>query len=438
MFRKGLYILLLISFLPKLSSAQVVFRSVEDLWKYADDHNVTIRSVKYEYQKSIYSKKQAYSALLPQATATGSFTDNTSLQTTLLPGVIVGAPEGTYIPVKFGQQYIYNGAINAQMDILNLQNIYAVQMAKATETLNKDSLAKTRKNVYQQIATNYYSYLLVKQALQLSSENIAATDSVFQSVANKFKEGTVSEINYNKAKINLERSQQNYLSSDYQMQTAKNNLRLLLNLSLNDSLDIVSSLEPDLQVYQNAAFKEDPAIRLAYNKAQISIAQCRSAKSAFAPVFTVLYNYSTVQNNNTFEPFSGSAPWYNSSYWGLRATFPLFNSGSRIWQIKKNNLDYQETMLKYEYAGKQSAINDENLRLSYLKSVAVLQKGESIMKLYYSNYQHASDRYNAGISSIDERLQAFSDYIDYQNQYLNNLSDMLVQLYQVRLRQQSF
>ena len=95
-------------------------------------------------------------------------------------------------------------------------------------------------------------------------------------------------------------------------------------------------------------------------------------------------------------------------------------------------------MAQYENAQKQAAINDENIRLNYQKALAVLNKTENVMKLSFDNYKHIAYRYEAGIVSLDERLSAFKDYIDYQNQYLNSLSDMLVQLYQVKIRQQSF
>jgi hypothetical protein len=42
------------------------------------------------------------------------------------------------------------------------------------------------------------------------------------------------------------------------------------------------------------------------------------------------------------------------------------------------------------------------------------------------------------VSALDDKLSAFSDYITYQNQYLNNLSDLLVQIYLVKIRQTEF
>ncbi len=161
----------------------------------------------------------------------------------------------------------------------------------------------------------------------------------------------------------------------------------------------------------------------------------------FAPTLNILYNYSTQRYDKTFEPFSGvtgTAGWFPAQYWGLQATLPIFTGGSRWFNSKKNKIAYLESKEQYENAQKQSAINDANIRLNYVKAVAVLGKSKDVMNLSLDNYTHISYRYEGGIESIESRLNAFRDYIDYQNQYLNSLSDMLVQLYQIKIRQQSF
>jgi len=441
MLKKFVPIILILIASARMAEGQVVFRSIEDVWKYADAHNVSIHTAQYDLQKANYSKKQSYSALLPQATATGSYTDNLALTTTFIPLSVFDptAPVGAVRPVQFGQKYIYNGGVSAQMDILNVQNWLGVRIAKQAEAMSKDSLANMRKSVYQQIATQYYSYLLMKEAATLAGQSAAISDSVYQSAANKFKEGTVNEISVNAAKLNTERAEETYISAQYQMLTAANNLKALLNMSLSDSLEIASSLEVELVGEADGAFTEDPNVRLAMRRTEISLNQYRSTKASFIPVVTVLYNYSTQQNDTKFEPFSAAGPaWYPAQYWSLRATWPLFTGGSRYFQAKKSKISYEESKLLYEYAQKQTAINDENLRLGYKKANAVMEKSKDVMNLSFENYKHASYRYDAGVAPIDDRLNAFNDYITYQNQYLNNLSDLLVQLYQVKIRQQSF
>ena len=438
---KRLWVIFILLSCYNSSSGQVVFRSVEDVWKYADQHNIIIRTAKYELDKSGYAKKMAYSALLPQAAATGSYTDNIALQTTLIPGPVLGRPPGTYETLQFGEQFVYTGGINAQMNILNLQNWYSAKMAKQTEEMNKESLASTRKSVYQQLATQYYSYLLMQEVARLADATASVADSTYQSADNKFKQGTANEANVDVAKLNWERAQQTQITAKYQMLTALNNLKGLLGFSLNDSLKIEATLQGSLNVESTGSFTEDPSIRLALWRAKINLTQYKSANSAFVPTINVLYNYATQRFDTSFEPFegaSGVAGWFPSQYWSLQASWPIFTSGSRYFNSKKNKLSYEESMEQYDNVRKQSEINDENIRLNYQKAAAVLDKAKDVMNLSFDNYQHIANRYEAGIAPIDDRLNAFRDYLDYQNQYLNSLSDMLVQLYQVKIRQQSF
>lgn len=417
------------------AGAQVSFSSVEDVWKYADEHNVTIRLAKYEATKSGLARKQSVGALLPSVAASGSYTDNMSLQTTLLPGIILGKPDGTYVPVQFGQKYIYTAGITAQMDVLNLQTWFNVRTAKITAGMSKDSLASTRKNIYQQIATQYYSVLLMTEAARLAARSESISDSVLTSVTNKFNTGTVSKATVDVAKINLARAQQTNITAQYQIQTAKNNLKALLDMSLNDSLLITGTLQSAMKASDDA-FKDDPAVKLAYGALQISLSQYRASNSTFLPTLSVLYSNTKQQNDNKFEPFSSGGPeWYPAQYWSLRASWNLFNGGSRYFQSRRNKITVDERKMQYESAQKQSVVNGENLRLNYRKTVALLEKTDEVMQLSFDNYTHISNRYAEGVSSLDDRLNAFSDYIGYQNQYLNSLSDMLVQLYQVKIRQ---
>ncbi len=436
MFKRLTSIIVLLASFENMN-AQVAFSSLEDVWKYADAHNITIRTATYELDKVQYAKKQSYLAFLPQVSLSGSFTNNTSLQTTLIPAAIFGGAEGVYTPVQFGQKYIYAAGGTAQLDILNLQTWFNVRMANETEDLNRASLANAKKTTYQQIATQYYSFLLSKEAARLASASAAIADSVYQSVNNKFQAGTANQANVDIAKLNSERAQQTNITAQYQMQTSKNSLKGLLDLSVTDSLTIESSLQAATTTASENIFADDPAIRVAGYQSKLSLSQYKVANANFLPTLSVAYSNTTQQNDNKFEPFQGGPQWYPARYWSIRASWNIFTGGSRWLQSQKNKINYRESQLQLENTQKQSGINDENLRLSYLKAQAILTKTESVMHLSFDNYTHISNRYETGLASIEERLNAFKDYIDYQNQYLNSLSEMLVQLYQIKIRQQS-
>lgn len=435
---KRLTVIIIVAILAvKQADAQVVLTTVEDAFAYADAHNIGIRNAGYELDKVLYAKKQAFMAFLPQINANAAFTDNLALQTTLIPAVIFGGPEGVYSPVQFGQKYIYNAGITAQMDIVNLQTWFNLKMVKETEDINRATVANTKKSVYMQIAGQYYNYLLMREAASLTTKSKAAADSVLQSVQNKYDAGLVSAASMGQAKLNYKRTQQNEISAHYQAATALNALKGLLDMSVTDSILIEATLENNMAKEPEQTFSEDPAVLLSRYQAAISRTRYRAANGTYAPTLSVLYNTNTQQNNNNFEPFGNSAVWFPARYWSLRATWNIFSGGTRWVQARSNKIALQQSTMQYENSVKQSAISDENLRLSYTRAALSLQNAEEIMKLSADNYMHISNKYKEGLASLDERLTAFTDYITYQNQYLNSLSDMLVQLYQVKIRKQT-
>jgi outer membrane protein len=422
------------------TSAQTRFNNLEEVWLYADKHNVSITNSEIENKKAIAGRKQAYMDLMPDINANGTFTNNTSLQTTLLPAVIFGGPEGVYTPVQFGQKYIYNVGFTAQLDLVNLQSWHNIRIAKETEEINKVAVANTKKNIYQQIAAQYYAYLLNEEALKLAQRSAYVADSIYVSVNNKFEEGTASLPNKDIALLNSERAKQTAITAYFQLRTSRNQLKSLLGLSITDSMEITQRLtsSPKNDI-NNISLAEDPTIKLAYHQSVLNHNKYKASNAGIYPTLSMTYSNNTQQNDNEFRPLqSGGPQWFPASFWSLRASWNIFNGGNRWLQSQRNKLTYEQSVADYEQAKKQSAINDENLKLGYSKAKQLLNKAENIMNLSYDNYTHISLRHEEGLASLEDKLRAFSEYISYQNQYLNSLSELLVQLYTIKIRQQTF
>ncbi len=439
MYNKHLKIVFFFIFLTHFSNAQIVFKSLGDIWKYADENNISIKNAVYDLRKSFASQKQSISNFLPQVVANGTYTYNTALQTTLIPAAIFNGPEGQYKAVQFGQKYIYNGGITAQMDIVNIQTWFNAELAKQNKELSKDSLANMRKSIFQQTATQYYNYLLMQIAAELAEKSVAISDSVFTSISYKYKEGLVNVANVDMAKMNLMRAKQTSITSQYQMITAKNNLKSLLNIALGDSMTIKDGIETNFELLPEAAFAEDPTVTIAKQQTIISHCQYKITNSSYLPTLSILYSNSTQQNDNIYEPFKSDGPkWFPATYWTLKASWNIFSGGSKWFQTEKSKIAEEQKKELFENTQKQVAINDENLKIAYKKAVALMNNTKEVMDLSFDNYNHISNRYFSGIATLEDRLNSFSDYINYQNQYLNSLSDMLVQLYMIKIRQQSF
>lgn len=425
--------------LPLMSWGQTTFRTLEEVWQYADTHNTAIKNATYEVRKGERTVQQSRMDFLPDVTANAAFTDNLTIQTTLIPAVIFGGPEGVYRPVQFGQKYTYNAGFTAQLDLVNLQTWHNARIARETEALNRASLGNTKRNAYQQIATQYYACILNREALQLAEKSSKVADSVFETVNNRFNEGTVGMPNLDIAKLNSERAQQTLITASYQLLSSQNNLKALLGMDVKDSLVVNEELSVAAKTVSQEAFKEDPSVRLAYHQTRLNHDRLRTSNAGMYPTLAVLYSSNTQQFDNTFRPLDAAGPqWFPATYWSLRAQWNIFNGGTRWLQSQKNKLSYMQSIEDEAQARRQAAISDENLRMNFQKTSMLYAKAESVMNLSYDNYLHLTRRYDEGVASLDDKLRAFTDYINYQNQYLNSLSEMLVQLYNIKIRQQSF
>jgi outer membrane protein TolC len=419
---------------------QLVFNNLDEMWQYANSHNVAIKNAGTELRKGEKTVTQSYLDILPDINATGTYTDNLNIQTTFIPAVIFGGPEGVYRAVQFGQKYAYNAGFTAQLDILNLQTWYNVKIARETAALNKASLANTRRNTWQQLAGQYYGYILNRHAVDIAELSTRVADSLLASVKNKYDEGVASLPNVDAAKLNSERARQTLITASYQMRTTLNALKALLGLSVSDSVVVKEQFIWRVQTkMMSSPFTEDPSVSLSARQVSLNNARLKASNVAAYPTISIVYSNSTQQFDNTFRPFDNAGPqWFPATYWSLRASWSVFNGGNRWLLSQKNKLSWMQSREEAAQAKRQADINDENLRLNFEKAADLYKNAMNIKDLAYQNYQHTSLRHEAGLASLDDRLKAYSDFISYENQYLNSLSDLLIQTYTVKLRTQNF
>jgi len=419
------------------TKAQLRFASLQELWAYADAHNIQLQAAEAGKTTAGINVKQSYGAILPTVTANGSFTDNMTIQPTLVPANLFNpsAPAGTYTEATFGRRYIYNGNVVAQVDILNTQDWFAIKAAKLNNEIALLNIAKSKTDLYGQLASAYYSYVLLTEAERLSRDNLQTTTTAYNLATNKFTEGLISEITLNTAKINNEKAGKSLELAMQNKLLQLNNLKILLNT--RDSILITERVEKDNALALGDVFAPDPNVQLSAMQMQAAKNEWQSSKAAFAPTMSAIYQYNTQIAGDQFLKFSNTNN-LPQQYWGLRLSVPVFSGGAKKYQVQKAKVDYSLKQKEYNNAKLQSGINDENLLIAYNSALSVYNKSKDILQLYQGNDTHAERRLSEGVISLDERLKTYSDLIVNQNEYLQSMSDYMIQQYRLQIRQTNF
>jgi outer membrane protein len=429
-------VLLIVCFSVCHAQAQVTFRSLEEVWKYAEEHNIQINIASSSNKIAALSVKQAVGNMMPAVAINGTFTDNVKIPPTLVPANLLNpkAAEGTFTEATFGRRFNYNANATAQFDILNIQDWFNLRKATLDEKIAGANYARAKQQLYEQVATAYYSCLLLRKATDLSINNDTSAISICKVATEKYKNGLISQVVLNIALINKEKADKtvNIALRDYAVQS--NNLRLLLNCP--DSI-VLTQENDETQVNDMADLAVDPSVTLAYMQTLSMKNQWRSAKAAFAPTLSAFYQYNEQLVSDEILNFSNSNT-IQQQYWGVKLSLPLFSGNTRHYQVKKTMVEYQLKQKEFENMQLESDLRDKNLITEYTSAFKVLAISKNMLAKYEENDRHAEQLMNEGMMSLEDRLRYYTDLINDQNEYLQSMSDLFINSYKIQIRKTNF
>lgn len=429
-----LIIPILLFYLP--STAQVAFKSLQDVLDYADTHAIAIQGAAINEQIANLEKKETKANFLPSINTSFGYNDNITLQPTLVPAQLVNpaAPENTFEELTFGTKYNYTRSFQAQWDPLNFQKIFALQTADLNIELSKANTELNRFNTYNQLAATYYSILLTQESIIIYEENLEVSQSILQHAEDKFNKGIISEADLNLAKIKQ-------LQNQKSLSLFKDNLDQLLvqlksQLNTTESISVEDKLEKFILTDTAIPFKH-PEILGKELEVQQSAAALKQAKSARMPSLSLLYQNNQNWATNEFMGFS-DANQLPQQIFGLK----LDLSGLLNFSTKQNinqakiQVELQELQLANTRLVKQQ--EDELLNLQLKQAVQQVAETKEILGLQEENDLHAEHKYQAGIMSLDQRLDQYDDLLAVQDSYLQSLATFTLAQYKIYIRQINF
>lgn len=416
--------------------AQLQFQSLQEVLRYADARAIAIQSATIGEQIAAAEKKETKSYLFPSASVSLGYNDNITLQPTLVPTQFFNpaAPEGTFEELTFGTKYIYSGGLQAQWDILNFQKLFAVKTADLALMESKITTEVNRYNVYNQLASTYYSILLTQEAIRIYEENLQVTSSIFENVNEKYQKGIISEAERNQAEIQK-------LQSQRTLTQAKNNLNQLfiqLQSQLNTNESIIVSDKPESFVMEDTTIQQThPEVLLQEAAVKKYESVLKQTKALRLPSVSLVYQNNQNWATNDFMQFSDANKLPQQVFGGKISLSGLLTPVTKQ-KIKQSEwqLQLQQTRLNNIKLVKQQ--ENQLLQLQWQQAADQLAKTKQILALQGQNDIHAENQYQGGITSLDQRLDKYDDLLTAQNNYLQSLADYTLAQYKIYIRQIDF
>lgn len=353
---------------------------------------------------------------LPQVSGSANYNMFLNLPVSLLPGEFFGGEPGTYMPVKFGQDYNSDFGLTVSQLIFDGSYIVGVGSSALYLNLSKQAHEKTEIDIRDAVAQAYYMVLISERYKIVMDENLVNTQKLFNETKIYFENGFREEQDVLQLKIMLKNAENEVLRADREISIAKIVLKYAMGFNLETEINLTDELESFLLplVAKENSFQFDfnnhIDYRLASSNFEVSNKLLKLEKAAYLPRLSSFYSFSKTAYGNEANLFNSD--WYPSSLIGFQATIPIFNSGQKRSKV-------QQAQIELDKANTQRKLTEVTLQKDYLTAAAEMESTLERFENDKENRELAKGilektkiKFNNGVISSTELSQIETQYIN--------------------------
>ncbi|MFO7939332.1 MAG: TolC family protein [Bacteroidales bacterium] len=406
--------------------------SLQEAMDYAAENNTNVKNARIDV--AIADKKvwETTTIGLPQANLSGSYNNNLSLATQLLPAIIFGGEEGEFVEVQFGTQHNFSGAVTLNQLVFDGTYFVGLQAAKVYKQLSGNQLKKTRLETRATVATTYHAIALAKSNLETLEQNVETLESTLSQAKQLYNKGFIEKTEVTKLEV-TRNGLTNSISSikrqaDYLLYLLK--IQLGINpeqpvtltedlAALSDKIETANLLSTRLETTATVDYA------MVSTQKEIALLELKKEKAALLPTLSVFYNYQYNAMRNEFTPFSADEKWFKSSMLGVQLAVPLFASGQRWSRIQQGELKLQKAQNNLAFLEQTLPAQWLQLRSNYLTALEKVENSLSNKALAQEVLDHTLTKHQKGVASSMELNQANQAFLDAHTQYTQALAEAL-------------
>lgn len=405
--------------------------TLEQAQQFAMENSYVLHNTKQDITRA---QKEVYKTItigLPQVSGSANYNMFLNLPVSLIPGEFFGGEPGSYMPVKFGQDYNSDFGIQISQQIFDGSYIVGVGSSQIYLNLAKQANEKTEIDIRDAVAQSYYFVLIGQENKIVMEENLENITRLYNETKAYFENGFMEEQDVDQMKLMLKNAENEILKSKREIKIAKVVLKYAMGFDMEQEIDLADSLEkflnPLLLVENTMKFDVSNLVdyKLAQTNFQVSEKLLNLEKVAYLPRLNAFYNYSKTAYGNNANLFKSSVSWYPSSLVGFQLSMPIFNSGQKMLKV-------QQAKIEVDKAATQKKLAEITLQKDYLTAVAEMESAVDKFENDKENRTLAEKildktkiKFKNGIASSTELSQIETQYIQSYGAFIGSTLQLL-------------
>ncbi|MDB4901781.1 MAG: transporter [Mucilaginibacter sp.] len=413
-----------------LPDSQIYNFTLADCISYAYTHQDSVVNANLDVKSAGYHVKEIIGQGYPQISGAASFQDYIKIPTTLIPGEFFNQP-GTFIPLKFGVTYQSNLSLTASQIIFDPSYLVGLAGRKTYKDLYNFSYTRSKITTNVNVTKAYYQILVSIEQLRLLQEDIDQLKKQVDETVAQNKQGVVELIDVNRITVqynSLVTKKENtvrLLTLNYELLKFQMGMPIQSNLLLKDKLeDIQLDATGADAVADTSFYRNRVEFNLLETQKKLNEYDVKLKKGQFLPKLTANASYAASYQDNSFGNLYKTD--FPSSYIGLTLNIPVFTGFQHVNQLKQSQISVLKAENNLIATKNALSLELDKARITYINGLQTLNDQKKNRALAAEVLRVSKIKYDQGVGSSLEVIQAQTALQDADNTYIQGLYDALV------------
>jgi outer membrane protein TolC len=339
--------------------------------------------------------------------------------------------EFNYRNFSFLTPWNVTGGLNVNQLLFEPQVFVGLQ---ARETLLQSSdlqIKVTEDQIKETVYKSYYAVLISQKQLIYVQESIKRLEKLVHDQNEMFKNGFVERLDIDKTTVTLN----NTKTSEIQLRNAMGigfaMLKMNMGLVQADSLVLKDSLSTDIIkrgiLEDDFTYENRNEVKLLNTAVKLQGYDIRRYKLSYFPTVSAFYNFQK-NGQRRADPSGNSEPWfwYNTNLVGINVSVPIFDGNQKKYKIRQSQFALEKVQNTLDMTKKGIDLEKTVAKNTLANAIVAMDAQENNMELATKVYNSVKKKYEQGLGSSFESLQADTDLQQAQSNYFRAMYEAVV------------
>ncbi|WP_421765222.1 TolC family protein [Ekhidna sp.] len=402
--------------------------TLQDCINFALGNNEQLKIKQLDKEIADAEVRKTISMGLPQANVNAGLNYNFEPQRSLIdistfdPSV----PAGTEQEVSFVQNY--DGNIGLSVDQLLFDGSYFVglQAARTYKELSTKEHIKSQIDIAESVSKAYYNALIAEEQLSLLERNISRLDTLLRETDQMYQAGFAEKLDVDRIRVNYNNLKVEYSRSKELKDISRKLLKFQMGMDLNQPINLSETLEEvnvEVPLVPTEAFNYNQRIEFSQLETNRSLAylDMKNNKVQYLPKLYARLGYGWNTAASSSSDLFVSRRWLDNGVVGVTASIPIFDGFLKSNKIQQNRLQVKQIENQMSFVKKSIDLEIEQSQISLSSQLETLEVQKQNMELAQEVYDISKIKYQEGVGSNIEVINADASLKEAQTNYLNSL-----------------